>query len=60
MALHQAQRLLPADVDAGKVSKEDLSTRALELLEERIASLNPARKAPVAPKPKPAVAPTTK
>jgi pyruvate-ferredoxin/flavodoxin oxidoreductase len=52
---YKAQRMLLADVDAGKISKEDLFARGGELLKERIIALGgavaakPAAAARVAP-----------
>jgi pyruvate-ferredoxin/flavodoxin oxidoreductase len=42
---YKAQRALLADVDAGKVSKEDLFKRPQELLQERMAALGGAKAA---------------
>ena len=39
---YKAQRSILADVDAGKISKEDLFARAEELMKERVAALTPA------------------
>jgi hypothetical protein len=39
---YKAQRSILADVDAGKISKEDFFAKAEELLKERIAALTPA------------------
>jgi pyruvate-ferredoxin/flavodoxin oxidoreductase len=39
---YKAQRSILADVDAGKISKEDLFTRAEDLMKERIQALTPA------------------
>src|SRR5262249_19607197 len=62
---YKAQRALLADVDAGKVSREDLFARGVELLNERIpaapapAAAVPAKPAaPAAPKPPPDLDPT--
>jgi pyruvate-ferredoxin/flavodoxin oxidoreductase len=46
---YKAQRSLLADVDAGKISREDFFARAEELLRERLPK--PAGAHPVAPKP---------
>jgi pyruvate-ferredoxin/flavodoxin oxidoreductase len=56
---YQAQRSLLADVDAGKISKEDLFAHAERLLKERMpvpAGHKPAAPRPTAPAPPPASA----
>ena len=52
---YKAQRSILADVDAGKISKEELFTRAEELLKERMPSAAPHKPA-VAPRPAPPAA----
>jgi pyruvate-ferredoxin/flavodoxin oxidoreductase len=49
---YKAQRSILADVDAGKISKEDLFTRGEALMKERMPS--PAAHKPAAPQPRPA------
>ena len=51
---YKAQRSVLADVDAGKISKEELFANAEKLLKERMPQ--PAAHKPAAPAPKPAVA----
>ena len=58
---YKAQRALLAEVDAGKIAREDFFARAEQLLKERLPGAAPhkpadapARPAPVAPKPSPA------
>jgi len=51
---YKAQRSILADVDAGKISKEELFANAEKLLKERMPQ--PATHKPAAPAPKPAVA----
>jgi pyruvate-ferredoxin/flavodoxin oxidoreductase len=58
---YKAQRALLAEVDAGKISREDFFAGAEQLLKERLPGAAPpkpadapARPAPVAPKPSPA------
>ncbi|HEV3215513.1 MAG TPA: 2-oxoacid:acceptor oxidoreductase family protein [Vicinamibacterales bacterium] len=51
---YKAQRSILADVDAGRISKEELFTRAEELMKERLKS-DPARPASHAPAPRPIV-----
>jgi pyruvate-ferredoxin/flavodoxin oxidoreductase len=54
---YKAQRSILADVDAGKISKEDLFARAAELMKERLPKPAPAHK-PAEPRvPAPAVPP---
>jgi len=48
---YKAQRSILADVDAGKISKEELFARAEELMKERMPS--PAAHKPAAPQPRP-------
>ena len=49
---YKAQRAILADVDAGKISKEELFTRAEELMKERMPSAAPHKPAaPAAPRP---------
>jgi pyruvate-ferredoxin/flavodoxin oxidoreductase len=54
---YQAQRSILADLDAGKISREDLFTRAEELLKERLpsAAKEVAKEAPRPATPAPAV-----
>jgi pyruvate-ferredoxin/flavodoxin oxidoreductase len=52
---YKAQRSILADVDAGKISKEDLFARAEELMRERIPASVPARTP--APTPTPTMTP---
>jgi pyruvate-ferredoxin/flavodoxin oxidoreductase len=40
---YEAQKALLADVDAGKVNKEDFLAHAHELLQEKLGSLVPAK-----------------
>jgi len=58
---YKAQRSILADVDAGKISKEDLFARAEELMKERMpkpaAAHKPAEPRPRPPAPVPAPAP---
>jgi pyruvate-ferredoxin/flavodoxin oxidoreductase len=49
---YKAQRSILADVDAGKISKEDLFARGEELMKERMPG--PAAHKPAAPQPRPA------
>jgi len=49
---YKAQRSILADVDAGKISREELFTRAEELMKERMPSA--AAHKPAAPQPRPA------
>src|SRR2546427_2597606 len=51
---YKAQRSILADVDAGKISKEEFFANAEKLLKERMPQ--PAAHKPAAPAPKPAVA----
>ena len=53
---YKAQRSILADVDAGRISKEDLFARAEELMKERVKS-NPARPAVHEPAPRPIAMP---
>jgi len=53
---YKAQRSVLADVDAGKISKEDLFANAEKLLKERMPQ--PAAHKPAAPAPRPAAAAT--
>ena len=55
---YKAQRSILADVDAGKISKEDLFARAEELMKERIGVPAPAPTRPPTPTPTRAAAPT--
>lgn len=48
---YKAQRSILADVDAGKISKEELFARAEELMKERMPG--PAAHKPAAPQPRP-------
>ncbi|HET6278953.1 MAG TPA: hypothetical protein VFG08_09230, partial [Candidatus Polarisedimenticolia bacterium] len=48
---YRAQRAILADVDAGRLSKEELFARAEELLRERLPKPAPAHK-PAAPAPR--------
>jgi pyruvate-ferredoxin/flavodoxin oxidoreductase len=54
---YQAQRAILADVDAGRLSKEELFARADALLKERMPKPAPAHK-PAAPPPRPIAAAT--
>jgi len=57
---YKAQRAILADVDAGKISKEELFTRAEEVMKERMPSATPHKPAaprPAAPAPAVATAP---
>ena len=64
---YKAQRALLAEVDAGKISRDDFFARAEQLLKERMpgaAAHKPAEAPPrpaaaVAPKPSPATAPAS-
>jgi pyruvate-ferredoxin/flavodoxin oxidoreductase len=49
---YRAQRSILADVDAGRMSKEELFTRGEELMKERMPKPVPAHK-PVEPRPRP-------
>jgi pyruvate-ferredoxin/flavodoxin oxidoreductase len=49
---YKAQRAILADVDSGKISKEELFSRAEQLLKERMPSAAPHK--PAEPKPRPA------
>jgi pyruvate-ferredoxin/flavodoxin oxidoreductase len=40
---YQAQKAILADVDAGKISHDELFTRGEELLRERLGNLVPAK-----------------
>ena len=53
---YKAQRSILADVDAGKISKEDLFANAEKLLKERMPQ--PAAHKPAAPAPRPVAAAT--
>jgi pyruvate-ferredoxin/flavodoxin oxidoreductase len=57
---YKAQRSLLADVDAGKLSREELFARADELMKERLPKASPAHKPaePRVPSAGPAVAPS--
>jgi pyruvate-ferredoxin/flavodoxin oxidoreductase len=52
---YRAQRSILADVDAGRVSKDELFARAEQLLKERMPKPAPAHK-PAAPAPRPTAA----
>jgi pyruvate-ferredoxin/flavodoxin oxidoreductase len=52
---YKAQRSILADVDAGRLSKEELFSRAEELLKDRLPKPAPAHK-PAAPAPRPIAA----
>ncbi|MGE0703998.1 MAG: 2-oxoacid:acceptor oxidoreductase family protein [Vicinamibacterales bacterium] len=54
---YKAQRSLLADVDAGKISKEDLFAHGEELLRARIPNAPAAHKPAAPPAPRPAVPP---
>jgi pyruvate-ferredoxin/flavodoxin oxidoreductase len=54
-AEYAAQRSILADVDAGRISKEDLFAHAEQLLKERMPKPVPAHK-PASPSPRPAAA----
>jgi len=56
---YKAQRSVLADVDAGKITKDELFARAEELLKERLKGSAPAPHKPVEPKPRPATIPPT-
>jgi pyruvate-ferredoxin/flavodoxin oxidoreductase len=58
---YQAQRSILADVDAGRLSRDELFTRAEALLKERMPKPAAAHKPPPAPRPiaaRPSAAPT--
>ena len=55
---YKAQRSILADVDAGKISKDELFARADELLRERVKGAAAPHKA-AEPKPRPATLPPT-
>jgi len=54
---YKAQRSLLADVEAGKISREDFFARAEELLKAKIETLTPATPRPAAPAPEAAATP---
>jgi hypothetical protein len=55
---YKAQRALLADVDAGKISKDDFFAHAELMLKERLAANPAAAHKPAATAPPPAVTPT--